>query len=89
MGKSLRKVFTQTICRKIQASDSINVFGDEGSGKSRLLSDVVEMCDATATVIVIDLRHHRHDYHGFCQELQTKLGIAQDKSLSAVNLYLL
>ncbi len=48
-----------------------------------------KMCDATATVIVIDLRHHRHDYPKFCQEIQKKLGIAQDKSLSAVNLYLL
>lgn len=87
MGNSLRKAFTQTICKKIQASNSINIFGDEGSGKSRLLSDVVEMCDATSTVIRLDLRHYRHDYRKFCQEIQTQLGIAQDKSLSAVNLY--
>jgi ABC-type dipeptide/oligopeptide/nickel transport system ATPase component len=79
----LRPDFTQNIYKNyVLKSQSINIFGEKGIGKSRFIKDLLTLVDENIKVVTMDMRTVRHNYDKFIEALQEKLEfsyLSQDK----------
>ena len=74
---SLRVEFTNYIYQKIILQDkSINIIGEDGVGKSRLVEDLRDkLQNSQTTILSIDIKALRRDFDKFIKELNNQLNI--------------
>ena len=75
----LRVEFTQSIIHSlINKRLSINLIGEKGTGKTRLLEDIVD-CKLPDTVIVfVNLKSYVNNYRGLVREIHRQLGLNKE-----------
>lgn len=75
----LRAEFTQNIIQSlINKRLSINLIGEKGTGKTRLLEDIVN-CKLPDTVIVfVNLKSYVDNYKGLVREIHSQLGLNKE-----------
>lgn len=73
----LRPTCTQTVLNELLVRrQSVNLTGDIGHGKSRLLKDLQEMVKhQNLNVALLDLKEFRLDYEHFLQSMSMQLGL--------------
>jgi hypothetical protein len=75
---ALRPTCTQTVLRGLLHQKSVNLTGNSGHGKSRLLRDIQHIAQQQGIpVALLNLKDHRLNYAQFLQSACVQLGIAQ------------
>jgi len=69
----LRPNFAKFVIQKLQNGESLNIYGNPGTGKTRLLEDIRNAGIKNAHVCVVSFQGYQHSCHGFCKALS--LGI--------------
>jgi hypothetical protein len=78
LNHCLRKEFTQYIIEQlIDKRKSINLVGEKGTGKTRLLEDIKDCKLAGVKVILVDLKAHVNTYNGLLREIHRQLGLKE------------
>jgi len=78
MSNILREHFTTNIYNNIiLESNSINIFGAEGIGKSRFIKDLDSLINEDIKVVSINLKNRRKDYNKFVDEIKKQLNITE------------
>jgi len=82
----LRPVLTKVMIQYLERGDSINIYGPEGIGKTRLLEDIRDGAPENIRAVVVSFRGFQKSHDGFCETLQNaaEIGGKPLKSLSAV-----
>ncbi|MBK6949784.1 MAG: hypothetical protein IPH16_18450 [Haliscomenobacter sp.] len=88
MENAFRPALTQALVRGLKGSNSYNLTGDPGSGRSRLLEDIKAGLDDCKAAIV-NMREFKGHYEGFVWELARQLGIPGCKHLGDVANFML
>jgi hypothetical protein len=79
LNHCLRKEFTRYIIeRLIDKRQSINLVGEKGTGKTRLLEDIRDCKLAGVKVILVDLKAHVNTYNGLLCEIHRQLGLKEE-----------
>lgn len=79
MSNILREHFTTNIYNNIiLESNSINIFGAEGIGKSRFIKDLDSLISEDIKVVSINLQNRRKDYNSFVNEIKQQLNIKKE-----------
>jgi hypothetical protein len=65
----LRSALTKHIIQKLQRGHSLNLYGEPGIGKTRLLEDIVNAKIPNTRVILVPFRGYQHSYSGFCRAI--------------------
>lgn len=72
---ALRPVFTERIIQLLQRGRSINLIGEEGTGRKRLLEDIQNSnLPDTSIVLVGSIKSYQHNYAGLVRDIWTQLG---------------
>ena len=72
----LRPQFTQTIFEQLLADHSLNPYGPKGTGKGRLLDDLLDLAQRQGLqVLRFDLATHQDHYASFLQQAEFQLRI--------------
>jgi type IV secretory pathway ATPase VirB11/archaellum biosynthesis ATPase len=78
LNHCLRKEFTRYIIEQlIDKRQSINLVGEKGTGKTRLLEDIRDCKLAGVKVILVDLKAHVNTYSGLLREIHRQLGLKE------------
>ncbi|MCP5053115.1 MAG: hypothetical protein GY940_38465, partial [bacterium] len=74
VGHCLRKEFTAAVIHSlIQQRQSINLIGEKGSGKLRLLEDIRDCKLSGIRVVLVDLKAYAAGYSGLLREIHAQL----------------
>lgn len=78
--QALRPTLTQTVMHELlMRRQSVNLTGDSGHGKSRLLRDIQHIAQQQGIpVALLNLKDHRLNYQQFLQTACAQLGITQN-----------
>lgn len=73
----LRPAFAKTLLHELlNRRNSINLTGDTGQGKSRMLEDLKHMEDRLGIrIALVNLKDFRRDYEGFLRDMAMQLGL--------------
>jgi hypothetical protein len=78
LNHCLREEFTRYIIEQlIDKRQSINLVGEKGTGKTRLLEDIRDCKLAGVKVILVDLKAHVNTYNGLLREIHRQLGLKE------------
>lgn len=74
LSHGLRREFTIKILHAlIHQRLSINLIGDKGTGKTRLLEDIINCKPADTTIVSVNLKSYVDNYHGLLREIHRQL----------------
>ncbi|OQW94048.1 MAG: hypothetical protein BWK79_07945 [Beggiatoa sp. IS2] len=80
----LRPVFTESLVKDLQEGRSLNLVGENGQGRWRLLEDV-EKCHLRNTLILaINMKSYKQSYDGFVQALWQQAGETAGSDLGSL-----
>jgi len=65
----LRPTLTKYIIQRLQRGDSLNLYGEPGIGKTRLLEDIRKASLSDTLVILVSFRGYQHSCAGFCRAI--------------------
>ncbi len=65
----LRPALTKLIIQRLQRGDSLNLFGEPGIGKTRLLEDIRNSGLKNTIITPVSFRGYQHSYEGFCRAI--------------------
>ena len=65
----LRPSFTKYLIKRLKNGESINLFGDKGVGKSRLLLDIKKTKMQGIKTVLVSFVGYQYSYDGFCSAL--------------------
>ncbi len=68
----LRPALTKLIIQRLQRGDSLNLFGEPGIGKTRLLEDIRNSGLKNTIITPVSFRGYQHSYEGFCRAICTE-----------------
>ncbi len=68
----LRPALTKLIIQRLQRGDSLNLFGEPGIGKTRLLEDIRNSGLKNTIITKVSFRGHQYSYEGFCRAICTE-----------------
>jgi len=71
----LRPSFTEYLIQRLQRGDSVNLYGESGIGKTRLLEDILNADLKDILVIYISFKGYQNSYKGFCEAVCSKTGL--------------
>lgn len=69
----LRPIFTENIVKLLQRGTSVNLIGETGQGRSRLLADIQKLSLENTLILCVNMRTCRESYTGFIRELWRQL----------------
>jgi len=69
----LRPLFTENIVKILQKSTSVNLIGDSGQGRGRLLGDIQKLSLDNTLILQVNMRTCKENYVGFIRELWRQL----------------
>ncbi|MDM8544207.1 hypothetical protein QUF90_24280 [Desulfococcaceae bacterium HSG9] len=68
----LRPAITALVIKRLQRGESINLYGEPGIGKTRLLEDIRQSGLADTHIISVSFRGYQYSYDGFCKAVWTE-----------------
>jgi hypothetical protein len=70
----LRPLFTENLVKDLQAGISLNLVGDPGQGRWRLLEDLQKCALENTLILAVNMRSYKQSYDGFVGALWQPLG---------------
>ncbi|OQW91531.1 MAG: hypothetical protein BWK78_04355 [Thiotrichaceae bacterium IS1] len=70
----LRPLFTENLLKDLQAGISLNLVGDHGQGRWRLLEDLQRCALEKPLILAVNMRSYKQSYDGFVSALWQPLG---------------
>jgi hypothetical protein len=70
----LRPLFTENLLKDLQAGISLNLVGDSGQGRWRLLEDLQKCALENTIILAVNMRSYKQSYDGFVSALWQSLG---------------
>ena len=75
----LRREFTLNIIQAlIHKRISINLIGEKGTGKTRILEDIVNCKPPDTTIVLVNLKSYVDNYKGLVREIHSQLGLNKE-----------
>lgn len=75
--RCLRTEFTALMVKSlVDDRKSVNVIGAKGSGKSRLLEDIMNCLPPTTTMVQVNLKSYAENYPGLMREIHRQLNLS-------------
>lgn len=75
----LRKQFTHSIYAKLKEGNSINLIGEKGSGRQRLLEDISSLAQQEGiTPVLVNMNRWKHHFKGFVEHVYEQLYHARE-----------
>ena len=65
----LRPALTNVIVQRLVRGDSLNIYGEPGIGKTRLLEDIKGGSPDRSIVVSVSIRGYQYSYGGFCRAI--------------------
>ncbi|MCP4349601.1 MAG: hypothetical protein GY795_29320 [Desulfobacterales bacterium] len=65
----LRPALTKLVIQRLQRGDSLNLFGEPGIGKTRLLDDIYDSGLKNTIITKVSFRGYQNNYEGFCRAI--------------------
>ncbi|MDM8544204.1 AAA family ATPase [Desulfococcaceae bacterium HSG9] len=78
----LRPTLTSLVIQRLQRGESINLYGEPGIGKTRLLEDIRKAGLEGTHIILVSFRRYQYSYDGFCKAVWTEAGIEGEPVVS-------
>jgi len=78
----LRPLFTENIVKILQRGGSVNLIGDSGQGRGRLLGDIQKLSLDNTLILQVNMRTCKESYTGFIHALWQQLGSMEKKPLN-------
>jgi hypothetical protein len=70
----LRPLFTENLVKNLQAGISLNLVGDPGQGRWRLVEDLQKCALENTLILAVNMRSYKQSYDGFVGALWQPLG---------------
>lgn len=70
----LRPTFTESLVKDLQEGRSLNLVGESGQGRWRLLEDVKNCHLRNTLILEVNMRSYKQSYEGFVQTLRQQAG---------------
>jgi hypothetical protein len=78
----LRPYFTKDIIRLLQGGRSINLVGNRGTGRKRLLEDIQACHLPNTRTVLVNVQSFCESYNGFLQDIWSQLALEGDKPIT-------
>ena len=65
----LRPALTNVLVQRLNRGDSLNIYGEPGIGKTRLLEDIRGEAPPRTLVVSVSIRGYQYSYGGFCRAI--------------------
>lgn len=79
LSHSLRPEFTAGVMEKLLVKRlSLNLTGERGCGKKRLMEDILDAKPPNTTIVLVDLKGYAVNYSGLSQEIYSQLKLTGD-----------
>lgn len=80
----LRPTFTESVVKDLQEGRSLNLIGDSGQGRWRLLEDVKQCHLRNTLILAVNMRSYKQSYEGFAQVLRQQAGETANGDLGSL-----